>query len=94
MTYNSSLTCGVTVAVLTIRNIEDAMKARLRVRAAIHGKSMEEEARDILRSALSAETTRPRNLGAAIHERFATVGGVDLPETVREPMRPPAAFGA
>jgi plasmid stability protein len=81
------------VAVLTIRNIEDAMKARLRVRAATHGKSMEEEARDILRSALSAEDVRPRDLGEAIHGRFARLGGVDLPETPRGAMRAPPDFG-
>ncbi len=58
-------------------------KNRLRVRAAMHGRSMEEEARDILRSALSTEPTRPRDLGQAIHERFAAVGGFDLPQIPR-----------
>ena len=81
------------MAVMTIRNIDDAFKARLRVRAAMHGKSMEEEARDILRSALSTEVPRPRNLGQAIHERFAALGGIDLPELPREPIRPPVDFG-
>lgn len=41
------------MAVMTIRNIDDAIKNRLRLRAVMHGRSMEDEARDILRSALS-----------------------------------------
>ena len=60
----------VSMAVMTIRNIDDAIKNRLRLRAAMHGRSMEDEARDILRSALSTEIPRPRNLGQAINERF------------------------
>lgn len=38
------------MAILTIRNIDDALKARLRLCAARHGRSMEEEVRQILRS--------------------------------------------
>ncbi len=71
------------MTVVTIRNIDDALKARLRVRAAMHGRSTEDEARDILRSALSTELPRPRSLGEAIHERFAVPGGVDLAESPR-----------
>jgi plasmid stability protein len=81
------------MAVMTIRNIDDAIKNRLRLRAAMHGRSMEDEARDILRSALSTEVPRPRNLGQAIHERFGALGGVDLPDTPRELMRQPVDFG-
>jgi plasmid stability protein len=77
---------------MTIRNIDDTLKSRLRVRAAKHGKSMEEEARDILRAALSAEPRRARDLGQAIRDRFAPLGGVDLPETPREPIREPVDF--
>ena len=80
------------MAVMTIRNIDDAIKAKLRIQAAMHGKSMEDEARDILRSALFAEVARPRNLGQAIHERFAALGGVDLPSVPREAIRPPVSF--
>jgi len=85
---------SVRMAVMTIRNIDEAIKTRLRIRAALHGKSMEEEARDILRSALSTEPVRPRDLGQAIHERFAALGGVDLPEIPREPSREPPGFEA
>lgn len=76
------------MAVMTIRNIDDAIKRRLRLRAAMHGRSMEEEARDILRSALSTDVQRPRNLGQAIHERFRLLGGLDLPDVPREAIRP------
>jgi antitoxin FitA len=81
------------MAVMTIRNIDDAIKNRLRLRAAMHGRSMEDEARDILRAALSTEIPRPRNLGQAVSERFAELGGVDLPDTPREAIRPPVEFG-
>ncbi len=80
------------MAVMTIRNIDDAIKKRLRVRAAMHGKSMEDEARDILRAALSTEAPRPRSLGRAIHDRFAALGGVDVPQVPREAVRPPVDF--
>lgn len=80
------------MAVMTIRNIDDAIKKRLRVRAANNGRSMEDEARDILRSALSADEPRPRNLAEAIHARFARLDGVDLPDTPREAIRRPADF--
>ncbi len=77
------------MAVMTIRNIDDAIKKRLRIRAAINGRSMEDEARDILRSALSTDEPRTRNLGEAIRQRFAAIGGVDIPETRREAIRQP-----
>jgi antitoxin FitA len=80
------------MASITIRNIEEPLKARLRVRAATHGRSMEDEARDILRNALNHETGHPGNLASAIRARFAPIGGVDLPESPREPMREPPAF--
>jgi antitoxin FitA len=83
----------VGMAVMTIRNIDDAIKKRLRVRAAINGRSMEDEARDILRSALSTDEPRPRNLAHAIQERFGPLGGVDLPDVRREDIRPPVDFG-
>ncbi len=41
------------MASITIRNLEEPLKARLRIRAATHGRSMEEEARDILRNVLT-----------------------------------------
>ena len=75
------------MASITIRNLDDVVKRRLRVRAAEHGRSMEEEARDILRQVVG-QPSAPRNLGQAIHARFATLDGIDLPQPQRGPMRP------
>lgn len=80
------------MATMTIRDIDDRLKARLRVRAATHGKSMEEEARDILRAALSTEAVGVTDLGQAIRKRFGHLGGVDLPDVPREPIRDPIDF--
>jgi plasmid stability protein len=71
---------------ITIRNLDDALKRRLRVRAAEHGRSMEEEVREILRQAIG-EPVPTRDLGRAIHERFAAIGGVELELPARDPMR-------
>jgi antitoxin FitA len=79
------------MASITIRNLDDDIKRRLRVRAAVHGRSMEEEARDILRQVVGQHSA-PRNLGQAIHARFAAVGGVDLPPTQRSAPRPMPDF--
>lgn len=80
------------MASMTIRNIDEALKRRLRMQAAAHGRSMEEEARDILRAALSAEALRPTDLAAAIRSRFAPLGGVELEMAPRQPMREPVDF--
>jgi plasmid stability protein len=73
------------VASITIRNLDDSLKSRLRIQAAIHGRSMEDEARDILRSSLNQEPQEPKNLGTAINALFKPIGGLDLPEVSREP---------
>lgn len=80
------------MATITIRNLNDSLKSRLRIQAAVHGRSMEDEARDILRSALNREPARPGNLAASIRARFAPLGGVELPAVTREPMRAPPPF--
>jgi plasmid stability protein len=80
------------MAAITIRNVDDALKKRLRMQAAAHGRSMEEEARDILRSALSREAAKSQHLGSALHELFKPYGGVDLDIPEREPMREPPRF--
>ena len=75
------------MASITIRSLEDGLKARLRIRAAEHGRSMEEEARCILRDALDRES--PRNLADLALQLFGPERGVDLephpPVTPREP---------
>jgi plasmid stability protein len=77
------------MSTLTIRNLEDALKNRLRLRAAARNRSMEEEARQILRSALQEPTRPTPDLGARIRARFAALGDVQLPIEPREAVRPP-----
>lgn len=79
------------MASITIRNLDDEVKARLRVRAAGRGHSMEEEARRILREAVESDGG-PTNLVTAIRDRFAPLGGVELEIPPREPMRDPPRF--
>ncbi|WP_433007305.1 FitA-like ribbon-helix-helix domain-containing protein [Kribbella sp. CA-294648] len=68
------------MAVITVRNLDDKVKHRLRVRAARHGRSMEAEVRAILVDAVDGdgEVDERENLGMALHRRFAEIGGVDL----------------
>jgi len=82
----------VTMASITIRNLEDDIKQRLRVRAAENGRSMEEEARDILRRVMG-DGAPPRNLAAAIRARVAHSDRVVLDLPARESMRQPPHFG-
>lgn len=72
---------------ITIRNLDAETKSRLRIRAAHHDRSMEEEAREILRSVLSEASTPTGDLGAAIRRRFEPLGGAELEIPPREPMR-------
>ena len=71
------------MATLTIRDLDEELRAQLRVRAARHGRSMESEVRAILREALAKPSSTDR-LGTRIHQRFGAVGGVDLELPVRD----------
>jgi plasmid stability protein len=77
------------MASITIRNLDEQTKARLRVRAAHHKRSMEEEARNILRAVLAEQAVTARNLADAIRARFQPLGGLELRLPAREPMRDP-----
>ncbi|MFP4406963.1 MAG: FitA-like ribbon-helix-helix domain-containing protein [Spirochaetaceae bacterium] len=80
------------MATLTIRNLDDELKSRLRIRAPRHDHSMEEEARSILRNALSdSETVKESTgIGTRIRNRLKELGGVelDLPQRTEEPRVP------
>ena len=80
------------MASITIRNLDDDVKRRLRKRAAGNGRSMEEEARLILAHAVEREAVPARGLGTAIHELFKPFGGVELELPPREPPREPPRF--
>ena len=80
------------MASITIRNIDDGLKRKLRIRAAEHGRSMEEEVRQILQESIERPRPAVRDLGRAVHARFAELGGVDLEPPERRPMRPAPEF--
>ncbi|TKT82569.1 hypothetical protein [Aquamicrobium sp. LC103] len=84
------------MATLTIRNLEDETKQSLRLRAARHGLSLEEEIRTILRQAIATEEgpkRRHTNLYDAIRELVEPHGGFDLDIPERAlPTRDPPAF--
>ena len=80
------------MATLTIRNVDAAVKERLRVRAARHGHSMEAELRSILSDALSQDEAPEPNLAEAIRRRFAPLGGVELEPHPAVPVGAPPRF--
>ena len=75
------------MASITIRNLNDEVKRRLRIRAAADGRSMEEEARQILRAALG-DADPPVNVAAAIRSRVAAEARVELKIPPRYPFPP------
>jgi len=79
------------MASLTLRNIDDSLKASLRISAAEHGRSMEEEARQILKQFLLRKRSST-GIGSRISRRFAAIGGVDLPDAYRSASRRPPSF--
>ena len=82
------------MATMTIRNLEERVKQRLRIRAAQHGRSMEDEARDILCSSLSATVPRHASLVESIRARIEPLGGVELELPPRDPLRAPPDLDA
>ena len=74
------------MASITVRNLDDEVKRKLRVRAAEHGCSMEAEVREILSEAVAAGPKPRKGLGTRIHKRFKAIGGADLELPEREPM--------
>jgi antitoxin FitA len=78
------------MASITIRNLEETTKRKLKVRAAVNGRSMEQEAREILKNALKSTPSKSgANLADSIHRRFAPFGGVELEPFPRGPIREP-----
>jgi len=65
------------MATLTIRNVEEPVKQKLRMAAALHGHSVEEEVRCILRQVLNKQPAQV-GMGTRIHQLFAAIGGVEL----------------
>jgi plasmid stability protein len=79
------------MASMTIRKLDDRLKSQLKHRAAEHGRSMEEEARHILRDSLDRKP--PQTAADIARELFGPKHGIELPPIPRTKMRPPPDFG-
>jgi plasmid stability protein len=84
--FNAIIDC---MASITIRRLPENTKRRLRIRAARNGRSMEQEARELLEAGLARTESEPENIGEAIRRRFAPLGGVVLKIPPRGPIRDP-----
>lgn len=83
---------------ITVRKIDEKVKTKLRIRAALHGNSMEKEIREILAIAVEEDPREPQQkegLYTALRHRLAAAGidGIDLPEFDRGPWRKGPNFG-
>jgi len=79
------------MASISISNLDDGVKRQLRVRAEDKGRSIEEEARQILRGAVEPKRD-DRNLASIVRSYFGPENGVDLILPTREPGREPPSF--
>lgn len=62
---------------LTIKNLESSLEEKLRLAAASHGRTMEEEAQSILHKHFK-ESVQVGGMGGRMHARFAAIGGIEL----------------
>lgn len=74
------------MAAISVRDLNEDVASRLKVRAARHGRSMEAEVRAILTESLTGGQDERPNLGQVIRQRFAEVGGVELDLPARRDM--------
>ena len=79
------------MSTLTIRNLEPSLAEKLRLAAASHGRTMEDEARNILHEHLK-ESAQTVGIGSRMHARFAAIGGVELELPARTCMPRAATF--
>ncbi len=83
---------------ITLHDLDDAVAARLRARAAKHGRTVEQEACAVLRDALGVEAREPLQGNAAtafreyFREYWAEFGDVELPIPPRQPAPDPPTF--
>ena len=77
------------MASITIRNLDDDLKKRLRVRAAQNGRSMEEEARMLIKDGLESKFQTGAELWKAIRAIVEPIGGIELDIPPRQPIREP-----
>ena len=77
------------MAQLVVRQLDDDVKVRLQRRARRHGRSTEEEVREILRNAVKDESGARQPLGSRLAARFTRVGlRKDIPELRGHPVHP------
>ena len=76
------------MASITIRNIDDSLQAALRMSATANGRSMEEEARQILKRFLVHKKST-EGIGTRIAKRFSNAGEFELPSVPRSLPREP-----
>ena len=75
------------MASITIRRLENSVKAKLKLRAVRNGRPMEEEAREISRSGLNAKSAVQTNLAESIRRYIEPFGGVELALPARQAIR-------
>ena len=82
------------MADITIHDIDEELRQRLKARAAEHGRSVEAEARGILEEVLGArpQAPAPVNLGEVIRAIVEPLGGIELEPFPRQPVREPPTF--
>lgn len=78
------------MAAISVRDLDEDVASRLKVRAARHGRSMEAEVRAILTDAVAGGEDEQTNLAQAVRERFAAIGGVELETPLRKEVPRPA----
>lgn len=74
---------------ITVRNLDESIKTGLRLRAARHGCSVEQEVRQILRQVVMPEQADESSFAERINRRFAGLKADDLPIPARRPARLP-----
>ena len=79
---------GVHMASITIRNLDESLKSKLRLQSAQHGCSMEAEVRNILRQVLTS-STGTTDFADRIHQRFAGLNADSLLIPARQDARTP-----
>jgi len=77
---------------ITLKNLDPQLTQHLQQRARQNKRTIEAEITAILASVLNPSAPTAPNLATAIQQRFAEVGGVELPEIPREPIRNPPTF--
>ncbi|HKM88227.1 MAG TPA: plasmid stabilization protein [Xanthobacteraceae bacterium] len=80
------------MASLTIRKLDESLKKRLRLQAARHGCSMEEEARLLLAAGLQRAPPATGNVADAIAAIVDPIGGIELDIPPRSRTREPPRF--